>query len=489
MRPSIDEKVLNNFPDVNLILIDNECSAIGGLCKSAISPFPSIQSGNPSKYKLIFLKERSPNASASDSNIDDKPLVHRKDFVAALNKEDRYIAFRTEDGKYISCRRPMYIPSLGQTSSVQYRDHIGSFEIFKVKFNYSTSSYTFESHNGSELQANQTFWNACCRQSEKDTTGRPLSSWKVSPLIASSAGEEQVEYVAAWNLSPIIASTGEELIEVGGIVKDFSFSAPCSQVQVHHANRILRYVAGKLKEGASTLVNLCHGEGNSFSHYFWRSGGTVFMAITADGFSIEIAGNVIDELEVLHTKYFGEGKGKTDEQLRKYGLERLQTMKRELSYLMAEADEQNCSVYQILLSKCNEVHESMRDNMKKMQEALENLEQCQTAAMDLFEKSKMYKKKTETLKKNNNNLRYATLAGAAAVVAAGLLIGDIEGPAGAIEGIVSALEPSAYTQLGRAALGTLFGGGTMATDAIVETGMWSEFQHIAVSLVEGELFS
>jgi hypothetical protein len=108
--------------------------------------------------------------------------------------------------------------------------------------------------------------------------------------------------------------------------------------------------------------------------------------------------------------------------------------------------------------------------------------------MDLFEKSKMYKKKTETLRKKNN-LRYASLAGAAAVVAAGLLIGDIEGPASAIEGIVSVLEPSAYTQLGRAALGTLFGGGTMATDAISETGMWSEFQHIAVSLVEGELFS
>ncbi|EJK49363.1 hypothetical protein THAOC_31767 [Thalassiosira oceanica] len=463
---------LAKFPDVHMFL--NDRSDYGGhLCRDKVNPkIRSCNSCAPSKFKIVLL------AGVDTFSIDEpeENISCKSDFFKRLNEPGRHVAIRSADGKYISCRNPARLPFIGKSSLVEYRDRIGAFEVFKVKYHYSTSSYTFQSvHHKLSLRANYTFWTACCRESENDGQGRPMNSWTVSALLPSSAREERVEFIGAAKIAtdgdPSIEDTQTEILE------DFFRMARDSDVKKRHVRVILNHAAKSLEEGDSTSLKFGHGqEGRIFTHYLMRSQGLLFIVIASPEFSAVIAGALVDELRDLHQKYLGEGREYTEKKLEDHGLGVLETMKKELDFRMSYADEENLAH---ILSLCRELRDKMQDNITEYQKLLEDTEKCKEAAENLFKQSKEYKKNAIKIRKRQAK-KYAHLIGAIGAgvgVSVGALTGWlIGGPAGAAVLATQGAEIAAGVGDG-AGVGGILGFGIAKVSS---SCMWSSFKHTSL---------
>lgn len=108
-----------------------------------------------------------------------KVRVTHSDYLSHLATW-KYVAIRTNEGKFLHCCRATYIPFLvGRTALTEYRDKIGKFEAFQVEYDEETEYFSFKSHNNMYLQLNHTFSTAPCRPSS--------FGWRVSALLDKAA--------------------------------------------------------------------------------------------------------------------------------------------------------------------------------------------------------------------------------------------------------------------------------------------------------------
>lgn len=356
------------------------------------------------------------------------------------------MAIRCDKGKYISCRKAIYIPKVGWSALTEYRARIGEYEKFSVEFHAEMGGFSFKSHNGLYLHANTKFWTAACKEapSEGDGTIPSMRSWCVSPLLGSSCEEERVEYVGVSNC---------------GWALDMSLQAEGGHISEAYIDPIQRMVMDMLKPGEST--HFC-GTTNNFWHYFLRGEGTnsnsLYMVVTTNRFSRVLAGECVDDLKVIHEKYFQQ-KDETVARLRRHGMDRAEVMRKELQFLMWTFDDENDKQQ---TAQLNPVIAQMEVNISKMLENIGQAEVILQTATDIQEQSKQFKKRARKwrTRKVKKWVFYKAAIGGTILGGVGALVGWlIGGPVGTAFLGTQGMEIGAVAVAG-VGVGALIGGAT-----------------------------
>ena len=126
----------------------------------------------------------------------------RHEFLRLLRAEWKYMAIRCEEGKFMSCRSAIYLPTVGRSSVTEYRSTIGEFETFKVEYHPGSGCFSFLSHNGLYMNANETMWTVESRDVPRspDESIASHRSWSVYPLLPRSSDEERVAFLGVDNV-------------------------------------------------------------------------------------------------------------------------------------------------------------------------------------------------------------------------------------------------------------------------------------------------
>jgi hypothetical protein len=82
------------------------------------------------------------------------------------------------------------------------RSTIGEFETFKVEYHPGSGSFSFLSHNGLYMNANETMWTVESRDVPRspDESIASHRSWSVYPLLPRSSDEERVAFLGVDNV-------------------------------------------------------------------------------------------------------------------------------------------------------------------------------------------------------------------------------------------------------------------------------------------------
>ncbi len=406
---SADIDKINTIPFVHL-----QCEH-GHLVKAFVNP--KISTGrisDASKHQLIPLKIEGGQISVIDLGWsltrdgyildDDQESITRSDFLHRLSGDSwKYVAIRNPKGKFLSNRRPTYIPGLGWTSLTEYRAAIGEFEIFQIEFDPETGYFSFNSHSGMYLQLNHTFYTTVCRPSK--------FLWKVSPLLKGT--EERVEFVGVSrhgtsnNMETVVA--GEFVIKqtaVDGIITE------------RYIDPIKETVYKNLRPGQSHSFR---GHNNGFWHYFLRGDKEeLYMVVTTAKFSSAYATEFIEDLPPIFNKYVAEGEERdaTNERLHAHGKDNREMMNSQIRKLMFYYDMEN---EKYIPDELREIMMVVEQNISTLRDNREHIEAIIETSTELLEQTEVFKKKAANLKdKRSNTLVLATGITAGAVVGASI---------------------------------------------------------------------
>jgi hypothetical protein len=450
---SVNEAAFVNFPKVYLCKHDVDAGYIsteGFFAK--VNPRVSSHT-NPSLFQIIPIRQERETFTIREPG---RKINCRADFLKKLRTDEswRYVAIRCCDSKkFVSCRTATYIPLVGYTALTEYRSSTGAYECFKIEFHAGTGRYSFLSHNGLYLDTNRTFWTVACRSDPKHSgTIATNRSWDIMPLLSRSASEERVQFVGV----------------VNGFSQDYEMQlqAEGGGLENVYIDSVKKYLLGRLKAGDST-----HFFGNDLWHYCVRDKetGTGFIAIVSKHFSSAVAGECIEELALLHAKYYSIRKD-SDSILEKYDLKRQEIIEKELRYLIWEYDEINENGKTD--DQIRPLLEKMEENIGILYENVQNVENLKKKSEELLEQSKIFKKTAKKLKKKLSKKFIllnvgCMLVGAGVGTLAGWLIG---GPVGAAIAAEQGIEIGIGAAIGLSS-GALFG----AAGSLTKVSMWKSY--------------
>jgi len=178
---------LENLPYVHLRHLGSDCGIIRGF----VNPKLRRQSV-PSKFQIVPLLDNKGNIDPTIGSI-----RTRQEFLRLLRAEWKYIAIRCEEGKFMSCRTAIYLPIVGRSSVTEYRSTIGEFETFQVEYHPGSGCFSFLTHNGLYMNANETMWTVESRDVPR-SPGETIAShrsWSVYPRLPKSSEEERVAFL------------------------------------------------------------------------------------------------------------------------------------------------------------------------------------------------------------------------------------------------------------------------------------------------------
>ncbi len=252
-----------NLPYVHLILNSKDGEGVEGHMVRDWWLNPKIRN-TASKFKLIPLSEIKDEGEGQWRPAEiQEPILNRPDFFEQLREGWKYVSIKTEDGKYISCRRGTNI-GYGWTALCVYRERIGDFERWEVLYHPGTG-YSFKSHNGLYLHANYKMWTVAGRPAPPPHYDASRMSWRVSPILHSSTDEVRVEFVGVYNKTN--ASFEMSLPAEGG-----------NLAAGYWEGRQSLYYQGE--ELMRSGITLCHDVDDDLWYYFLRVGDIFYMVVT-----------------------------------------------------------------------------------------------------------------------------------------------------------------------------------------------------------------
>ena len=361
-------EALENLPSVHLRHHDSDMGIIRGKVN------PKLRGQRiPSQFQIVPLLDKNGRLDPSIG------IVHTRDeLLRLLRTKWEYVAIRCEEGKFLSCRKATYLPTVGWSSLTEYRNKIGEYEVFQVQYHPGSGCYSFISHNGLYMNANETMKTVAFRDAPR-SPGKTIAShrsWSIYPLLSRSTDEERVVFVG-------VVDNEEGQFQM-------KLKAEGVNLSEDYLADMKDYFINTLKCGESTHIQ---GQSNGLYHNCVRGeDGTAYIVIVSTLFSRALAAECVGDLADIFDKYRDN---KEDAQLEQRGIKKDEIIRKELEFLMWEFDELN---ERKLQSELKPILEKMEENIERLLQNIDSLEHIEATSKEALELSKEFRKNTKKAK-------------------------------------------------------------------------------------------